>query len=499
MTVLGLDAGHTLIKAAIFDDRGILLGSAARPTPAVSLHPRWQERDMDATWAAAASAISGALADADLAGAEISGIGVSGHGDGLYLVDGAGRPVRAAVLATDTRAAAYCRSWSTGPLRERLLAVTGAIPAPYQPAATLSWLRDHEPATFRAARYLLYCKDWLRWCLTGRIATDPTDASAGLFDIRTREFSASAADWCGIPEAAGLVAPVLASTAVAGQVTGAAATATGLRAGTPVITGSHDVHATALGVGALRPGTRSAILGTFSINQLVSATPVAAPRWQARCSVTDDRFLLMSTSPTGATAVDWLRQVTGNGGPLESQRSPEIGAAVAAALAGGLRADDPQFLPFVYGMQSDDPIGGALLGLRSWHDTAALVRAGLEGVVFSHRDHLDALAGLAVPSEPIRLAGGGSRSHQWCQLFADATGMTVEVTDAVEAGARGAAMLTAVGIGVFDDVDVVAQEWVSVVHRYRPDPVAQAVLNPRHARWTRSIAALQATAPDPAD
>lgn len=498
MTVLlGVDAGHTLTKAAAFDRNGRLLGSGARPTATVSRQPRWQERDMNQTWASTAAAIRDALADAGLDGGQVSGVGISGHGDGLYLLDEAGRPVRAAVLATDTRAAGYTRAWTQGPIREELLAVTGAIPAPYQPAATLSWLRDHEPDVFARARHLLFCKDWLRFCLTGEVATDPTDASCGLFDIRARTFSDQVASWCGIPEATRLWPPVLASTAVAGRVGEDAAARTGIRAGTPVITGSHDVHATALGVGALRPGDLSAILGTFSIDQLVSSTPTAAPRWQARCSVTDDRFLLMSTSPTGATAVDWLRQVTGSAGPLEWQSSEEIGTAIATALDGGVRASDPQFLPFVYGMQSAEPIGGALVGLRSWHDTAALIRAGLEGVVFAHRDHLDALGPLRSASGVIRLAGGGSRSPQWCQLFADATGSTVEVADAVEAGARGAAMLTAVGLGLFPDVDAVARRWVSVVRRHEPDPARTRSAERRYRRWSESIAALQRVPADP--
>ena len=495
--LLGVDAGHTLTKAAVFDSDGRLLGSGARPTATVSRHPRWQERDMDATWVSTAAAIRDALAESGLDGGQVSGVGISGHGDGLYLIDETGRPVRAAVLATDTRAAGYTRAWNRGPVREKLLAVTGAVPAPYQPAATLSWIRDHEPDVFSRARHLLFCKDWLRFCLTGEVATDPTDASCGLFDIRTRTFSDPVAGWCGIPEASRLWPPVLASTGIAGRVNADAAARTGIRAGTPVITGSHDVHASALGVGALRPGDLSAILGTFTVDQLASDTPSAAPRWQARCSVTDDRFLLMSTSPTGATAVDWLRQVTGAAAGLEAESSQAIGTAIAEVLRDGVRASDPQFLPFVYGMQSHQPIGGALVGLRSWHDTAALVRAGLEGVVFAHRDHLDALGSMLSATDTVRLAGGGSRSPQWCQLFADATGLTVEVADAVEAGARGAAMLTAVGLGLFPDVDTVAEHWVSVVRRHEPDPARGELVAQRYRRWSECIAALQSAPADP--
>ena len=102
------------------------------------------------------------------------------------------------------------------------------------------------------------------------MATDPTEAGAGLCDVRTRSWSGEALRLCGLSDAAHLLPPILPSGAVAGHVTETAALATGLRVGTPVVTGSHDVHVAALGIGALTVGSVSAIMGTFNINQLVT-------------------------------------------------------------------------------------------------------------------------------------------------------------------------------------------------------------------------------------
>ena len=491
--LMGVDAGHTVIKAAVFDRRGSEIGRGARPTATFSRHPSWQERDMDVVWASASGAIGDALTAAGIDGHQVLSIGIGAHGDGLYLVDENLRPVRAAILATDTRAVSYCSRWNSGPVADRLLAITGQVPAPYTPPATLSWLRDHEPQSFRSAAHMLFCKDWLRLQLTGVVATDPTEAAAGLCDVRARAWSAEAIRLCGLTEATHLLPPIVPSAAIAGSVTEEAAAATGLLAGTPVVTGSHDVHAAALGMGALTPGSVSAIMGTFNINQLVTLEALPSWQWQARGSLTDDRFLLMSTSPAGATAVDWVRQVTAQPTTLS------IDVAVAQALAerdgSVVLDDDPLFLPFVYGTMLTPAIRGAFVGLGSWHGATDMLRAGLEGVVFTHRYHLEALRGAGpIDLRPVRLAGGGTRSTGWTQLLADATGLSVEVTDAVESGARGAAMLAGVGAGVFADVDQAAAACVSVVRTQHPDSDRKPLLDDRYTRWTATTTALQSVA-----
>ncbi len=490
--LLGLDAGHTVIKAALFDETGTEIGRGTRATATYSLHPHWQERDMDVVWTSAVGAIAEALNAAGITGSQVAGIGIGAHGDGLYLVDDDLRPVRAAILATDTRAASYCERWNKGAVADALMAITGQVPAAYAPPATLSWLRDHEPEAFGRAAHMLFCKDWLRLQLTGEVATDPTEAGAGFSDVRTRSWSMEAVELCGLSDAARLLPPIMPSGAVAGYVTETAAAATGLRRGTPVVTGSHDVHVAALGIGALKPASVSAIMGTFNINQLVHPDAPLSWQWQARASLTEDRFMLMSTSPAGATAVDWVRQVTTKG-------PDTIGEAVDEALAdrnGASVADaDPYFLPFVYGTMLNPPIGGAFTGLGSWHGPTDLLRAGLEGVVYTHRYHLEALAGAGpIDVRPVRLAGGGTRSAGWTALLSDATGLSVEVTDAVESGARGAAMLAGVGVGVFGNVDEAAAACVTVVRIQHPRMERKAMLDNRYGHWVGTAAALQSVA-----
>ena len=114
------------------------------------------------------------------------------------------------------------------------------------------------------------------------MATDPTEAGAGLSDVRSRTWSPEALQLCGLSDAAHLLPPILPSATIAGYITETAASTTGLRTGTPVVTGSHDVHVAALGIGALAVESVSAIMGTFNINQLVADAAPSSWQWQAR-------------------------------------------------------------------------------------------------------------------------------------------------------------------------------------------------------------------------
>jgi L-xylulokinase len=280
------------------------------------------------------------------------------------------------------------------------------------------------------------------------------------------------------------------SAAVAGAVTPEAAALTGLRAGTPVVTGAHDVDAAAVGIGAVAVGSLSIVMGTFSINQVVAAQPVADARWQARTFLRPAQWLHMSTSPSSASNLDWaLRQF----GPWDSAGLPAHGTAIEEAAAA--TGDTPVYLPFLYGSPFGPGIGGAFAGLRGWHGRGHLIRAVLEGVVFNHRWHTDALGErFPVRQRPARLCGGGSRSPLWSQMLADALGTPVEVTDATEAGSRGAAVLAGVGAKAYADLDEAVAATVRVVRAHQPDPSGVDLLDGRYDRYRRVAEALDGVA-----
>jgi L-xylulokinase len=484
--LVGIDAGQTVTKAALFDLSGRELAVASAGTRTVSPRPRWQERDMDEAWTQTAQAIRRCLAEAGVDPAAVLAVGLCGHNDGMHLVDARGRPVRPAILATDSRAYAHAARMRAGDLGTRALELTGQVPVAYSPAPLLAWLREHEPEALDRAASVLFCKDWLRLRLTGQVATDPSEASAFCTDVHTQTWSTDALRLFGLDDLARLLPPIVDSAAVAGTVTREAAELTGLRAGTPVVTGAHDVDAAAVGIGAVATGSLSIVMGTFSINQVVAAQPVADARWQARTFLRPAQWLHMSTSPSSASNLEWaVRQF----GPWDDAGLPAHRAAIEEAAHAP--TDTPVYLPFLYGSPFGPGIGAAFAGLRGWHTRGHLMRAVLEGVVFNHRWHTDALAErFPVRQRPARLCGGGSRSPLWSQMLADALGTPVEVTDATEAGSRGAAVLAGAGAKVYADLDEAVAATVRVVRAHEPDPSTVERLDAGYARFRRVADAL---------
>ena len=489
--LLGVDAGQSITKAALYALDGTEVAVARYVTEVDSPRPQWAERDMDTVWKHAHSAIADVIARAGT-GCEVVGVGICGHNDGLYAVDRQGRPVRPAILALDSRAHRESDRLSQGATGEAALALTGQKPSLVSPASLLSWLREHEPRSYERTRWALFCKDWIRLGLTGEVATDVTDASAAFTGVRTQQWSEPALELFGLTDAAAKLPPILGSAQLAGVVHAQAAELTGLAEGTPVITGAHDVDAAAIGIGAAAVGATSLVLGTYSINQVLADRPVPDARWQARSFVRPGQWLHMSTSPAGAVCLDWaVRRL----GPWTAAGQPGFAEAVAEATTRGDAPDAPLFLPFLYGSPHGPEVEGAWLGLRGRHDRGDLLAAVVEGVAFNHRTHIDALREVFDFRGPVRVCGGGARSPGWTQLLADVLGLPVEVTSSDEAGARGAAMLAGVGTGQFTDLDQVTERWVRVVRGQQPRASHAPAKAARYRRYLAAVAALSPQQP----
>ncbi len=468
--LLGIDCGLTNTKAVVFDTDGRPLGDGTVASGQHSPRPRWVERDMDSLWDATQGAVAGALSDAGVGASDVTAVGVTGHGDGVYLVDDAGKAVRPGINSLDSRATDVLERWESAGIMDGSLELLGQKPFAALSPALLAWLAEHEPDALERTRWFLYCKDWLRLKLTGEVATDFTEASAGFTEVRSQRYTDDVFALFGLEGLEHARPPMLGSTDVAGHVTGEAAEATGLAAGTPVIAGVHDVDASAIGAGVVRPGVVCAITGTWSINEVVSDAPTFDGRWGCRNFAVPGRWLCQAASPSSSTNLEWfVRQL----GALETEGAQRRGESPFAFANREVQAvlDEESrvfYHPFLYGAPGGAPGAAAFLGLRGWHTRGHLLKALFEGVVFNARNHIGDLRSAFDVSE-VRLTGGGSRSELWCQMYADALGLPVAVTDAAETGALGAAMCAGVGVGVYDSLDDAVERVTRVERIYDPD------------------------------
>lgn len=496
-SLLGIDNGLTVTKAVIFDADGTQISVARRRVPQSMPQARFVERDMAGLWGATAEAIREAIALSGRPAADIKAVAATAHGDGLYLLDDDKKPLGAGILSLDSRAGAIIDDWSEDAVFRDALALTGQIPHVSAPSALLAWIKQHEPDRYKRIRHVLGCKDWLRFCLTGAIGTDRTEASTSFTDVRTQAFSAEAMHLFGLDALFDALPPMAHSAEIAGYVTSDAAALTGLVPGTPVAFGLHDVAASALGIGGHADDIISIVAGTYSINQVVSTDVRIDPRWFCRNAIDAGRWNNMAISPASAANYDWFLDTLCQ---RDQAAAIESGTSIHEALAHEINAalQRPStilFHPYLFGSPHGNTASGSFLGLHGWHDRGDMLKAVLEGIAFNHRTHIDALSdGFAF--RQARLTGGASRNPAFAQMFADVLGMPVTVTSTDEAAAFGAALCAGAAVGLYASVHDDPRDLGATGQTYQPDPVRSAEFDRRFQLYCRIAETLKPLWPD---
>ena len=458
MHVMGIDLGTGGARAIVMRVQdGRILGQGSAPMELLHPQAAWSEQRPDDWWQAACTAISAALHDADLSGSDIKAVALTGQMHGCTLVDAADQPVRNALLWNDQRTTAQCESLSRALPRDTWIASAGKPPLTGLTLPSLCWVRDNEPDTFARATGFLLPKDFLRLRLTGERATDVGDASGTmLLDLKSRS-------WSDALCAAGdidltLLPNVYEGPNTTGMVHAAAAQATGLAEGTPVIAGGGDQQAGAIGCGVVAPGTVSLNLGTSGVLFAATEAPPSLPPkgLHAFCHSVPDTWHVMGVMLSAGGALRWWRDICGS----------DYDTLVSEALD----SEGVRFTPYLAGERTpheDATLTAGFSGLQLHHDRRHMTRAVLEGIAFGLRDGLE-LIRTVQPVDHLRLTGGAADSPVWRQLIADVTGCTVATINVSEGSAFGACLLAASGAGCFSSVQTACGTLVDETSRTEP-------------------------------
>ncbi|HEX9234393.1 MAG TPA: FGGY-family carbohydrate kinase, partial [Candidatus Acidoferrum sp.] len=279
------------------------------------------------------------------------------------------------------------------------------------------------------------------------------------------------------------------------------AAATGLNLGTPVVAGAGDQAAGAVGMGIVRAGVVSATIGTSGVVFAATDRPALDPRGRLHtfCHAIPGRWHVMGVTQAAGLSLRWFRDTfgTASGGSGSAAsgittRDPyEFLSEEAAAAPPG--AEGLLWAPYLMGERTphlDPNARGALVGITPSHRRAHILRAILEGVAFSLKDSFSIFDEMKVPVTTIRLGGGGARSALWRQIQADVYAHEVELVEAEEGAAYGAAILAAVGARHFASVDEACDAVIRVASRVAPDPVSSALLQKNYAAFRRLYPAL---------
>ncbi|MFE2421005.1 FGGY family carbohydrate kinase [Streptomyces hokutonensis] len=445
---VGIDVGTSTVKAAAFDATGRQLAVASRPVE-LSMHGGYVEQDMDEVYAAVVAVLEELTATTPT---PIELTGLTGQGDGVWLVDTAGRPVHAAVSWMDGRAHELLDQWLADGTFETVFRRTGSAMFPGCPGPVLAWFEAHDPKALDTAAHALFCKDMVFRRLTGTPpTTDVSDASMPFLDPRTRSYDNGVVELLGLTRRRRLLAPVsdpIATARTRGE---------GLPAGTRIANGPYDLPACALGAGVTEPGDGLLIVGTC-LASLVATTDLDLSGEPAGLYISLDRpghWLRAMPAMVGTAALDWVLSTTG-------VRHEEVDALLNATPPGanGVRvlpyfAPSGERAPFV-----EPGLRAELTGVSLESTPADLIRATCEGIGYAARHCLEA-AGL---TGSLAVCGGGTRSPAWMRLLADVLGRPLRVVEG-EVGARGAVLAAAERYGVPLDAAV----WTRPTEVVEPD------------------------------
>jgi xylulokinase len=491
--LLGIDVGTGGTRAALLDETGHLVSSAtSEHAPIAAQQIGWAEQDPHDWWRATCAAVRQCLEHPSVRADEVAGIGLTGQMHGMVLLDAADEVLRPAIIWCDQRTEEQCRAITEKVGARRLIELTANPALTNFTLTKIWWVQQHEPAIWSRVETVLLPKDYVRFRLTGARACDVADASGTLLlDVANRRWSAA---MMGVSQMRPEQLPDLfESTEVTGQVSKAVARATGLRAGTPVIAGAGDQAAGAVGTGIVRPGIVSATIGTSGVVFAATSAPTLDPRGRIHsfCHAVPGRWHVMGVTQSAGYSLRWFRDEF-CGTPDGNRLSYDQLTTEAAGTNPG--ADGLLWLPYLMGERTphlDPDARGALVGLTAQHTRGHVVRAILEGVAFSLRDTLTILRELNLPIEFIRLGGGGARNALWREIQADVYGMPVEILEAQEGAAYGAALLAGVGVGVWPSVEAASDTAVRVAERIEPDAGRTSVMNRRYDEYRGLYPALK--------
>ncbi len=498
--LIGIDLGTSGTKTVLFDEDGNTIKSHTVEYPMYQPKNGWAEQDPEDWYRASVETLKTVTDGIDAS--QIAGIGISGQMHSLVLLDENNEIIRPAILWCDGRTSEECREITEKIGRERLIEITANPALTGFTASKILWVRNNEPENYARVRHILLAKDYVRFRLTGEYATDVSDASGmQLLDIANRQWSDEVLEKLDIKKE--YLAKVYESPEVTGYISEEASKLTGIPAGTPVVGGAGDNAAAAVGTGVVEEGKAFTTIGTSGVVFAHTNKMHIDPKGRVHtfCCAVPGEWHVMGVTLAAGLSLKWFRDnfckdeiavaETMGVDPYyimdkEAERSP-------------IGCNKLLYMPYLMAERTphlDPDCRGGFVGLSAVHDKRDMIRAVMEGVVYSLRDCREVLREMGVTSEDMAACGGGGSSPFWRAMLADTFGMKVTTVSSKEGPALGAAILAGVGAGVYPSVQEACRRVVKTKTEQEPDPANSAEYEKYYSIYRELYPALKDTYTD---
>jgi xylulokinase len=455
--LVGLDIGTTGVKGVVLDPGRGVVAEAWCKQQLLSPQPGWAEMVADEWWDGAVDVLRQLLAEPDVEPGRVAAVGVSGMVPALVLLDARGKPLRNSIQQNDARTTKELDWWRASVTPDEFFAVTGGSVNQQLIGPKLRWLAEHEPTVWQATHQIAGSYDYVNYRLTGELGVEANWAlESGLADVHKGTWHWPYVDMAGLRTEQ--LPTIRQPSELIGCITAAAAEATGLRQGTPVIGGAADHVASAFAAGLIDHGDLNLKFGGAGDILFCLDTLRSDPRLFIDYHLMPGKYLLNGCMATSGSVLKWFVQSWARVSDRTAQRQYQLLDELAAPLDPS--PDSIVLLPYFLGEKTPlhDPLArGTMVGLRLHHRTEHIHRAILEAVVFGFRHHLEVMAELGYRPGRVVATDGGARSALWRQIAADVLQMPVTYQARHPGSALGAAFAAGIGAGIIRDWRAIRQ------------------------------------------
>ena len=457
--VLGIDIGTSGTKTVLFDKDANVIASHTIEYPMYQPHNGWAEQKPEDWWNAVAGTCKEVVSKSGVAAKDIKGIGLSGQMHGLVMLDKDNQVIRPSIIWCDQRTAKECEEIEARVGRERLIEITANPALTGFTASKIMWVKNNEPENYAKCAHILLPKDYIRFMLTGKYATEVSDASGmQLLDVPKRDWSDEVLERLGIDKT--LLGKVYESPEVTGTVTDEAAALTGLNPGTKVVGGAGDNAAAAVGTGVVKDGRAFTTIGTsgvvFAHTSKISIDPKG--RVHTFCCAVPGAWHVMGVTQGAGLSLQWTRNniCTEEMKQAKAEGVDPYYIMDKEADSVAIGSERLLYLPYLMGERTphlDPNARGTFFGLSAMHKRPHIIRSVMEGVSFSLMDCLSVFGEMDIKVDSMIACGGGGTSKVWRKMLSDIYNCEISTIDSKEGPALGVAILAMVGTGMYSSVE----------------------------------------------
>lgn len=459
-----IDNGGTLTKIMLFNLNGELILKEQFETPIIE-HPILKEIDLKIMWENIKKCLL-KISNFSKNKYNIKTIICIGHGKGLYILGEKDKFIHNGILSSDRRAIDFLNKKNIKNLEKE---INQEIIHVHQPVL-LSWIKENKPDVYKNIKYIFSAKDFVKYMLSGVYSSDFTDLSSNLFlDLETKKYNHKIFNFFEIDEIKNKLPKINNFCDIAGNIRKDLANELGLDENIKIIEGMFDIDACALGSGINNDNIVSIVAGTWSINTIPSKKINTSNNkiWNS-FFYNNEYFLLESSSPTSAGNINKIIPII-----FKKYKNKDIFKFFEKSIKNtDILKSQIYYTPYLYGSDYKKNARSSFIGLTSNTKIEDLIRAIYEGIVYSHKLHIDNLKKIVKNKiKKIRISGGATNSDLFMQMFSDILNYEIETINCSEIGGLGGTIAANIALKNFNSIDEAIYKMVKIKNTFKPNQI----------------------------